>query len=144
MLAQAVKIVRHLRKHAGQKYLEWLRGLWMILLRVLSPPSPIYIQVYCGEPHATGKESGDVRPNISGVGIQRIAEFANDLSNMGQLDRPVNDRTGLTRSYDPNLELLPQILINTPAQSPDGEPDDMGQPFAEALQRQLSLWLCTP
>ena len=54
------------------------------------------------------------------------------------VDRPVLDRTGLTRTFDFSLEWS---LAPDPRQSPDAQPEDSGPTFLEALQEQLGLKL---
>jgi uncharacterized protein (TIGR03435 family) len=74
--------------------------------------------------------------------------FASFLKTMGNLDRPVLDRTGLTGTFDWALEWTPDFpaLPGLPGAGPqsgpvDSRPDVQGQPFAEALRDQLGLKL---
>jgi len=64
--------------------------------------------------------------------------IAGALAPMGQLARPVVDRTGLTGSFDFTLEWSPDI----PPQAPgEPAPDAQGPSFQEALREQLGLKL---
>jgi uncharacterized protein (TIGR03435 family) len=60
--------------------------------------------------------------------------IANSLSAMGQLERPVIDRTGLSGNFDFALEWVPE-------RGPDLEPDASGPTFLEALKEQLEIKL---
>jgi uncharacterized protein (TIGR03435 family) len=70
------------------------------------------------------------------VGARRVTmEFiANQLSAVGQLERPVIDRTGLNGSFDFALEWAPESRA-------EPEPDSSGPTFLEALKDQLGIKL---
>ena len=59
--------------------------------------------------------------------------IANQLSAMGQLERPVIDRTGLGGNFDFAVEWAPEL--------PGAEPDPSGPTFLEALKDQLGIRL---
>jgi uncharacterized protein (TIGR03435 family) len=60
--------------------------------------------------------------------------IANQVSAMGQLERPVIDRTGLGGTFDFALELVPDSRA-------DPQPDASGPTFLEALKDQLGIKL---
>jgi uncharacterized protein (TIGR03435 family) len=66
--------------------------------------------------------------------------IANQLTALGQLDRPVFDQTGLHGSFDFALEFTPEPTGNRP---PAAVPADVpqGPAFMEALQDQMGLKL---
>ena len=67
-----------------------------------------------------------------------MASIAGALASMGQLGRPVVDRTELSGSFDFTLEWLPE----TPPQAPGApEPDTQAPSFEAALREQLGLKL---
>lgn len=76
-------------------------------------------------------------PGRQHIGARRVTmEFvANSLSAMGQLERPVIDRTGLAGNFDFALE-----WVTEPA-GPDLQPDPAGPTFLEALKDQLGIRL---
>ena len=59
---------------------------------------------------------------------------------MGNLDRPVLDRTGLSGTFDFLLEYAPERRGPAPPR-PESEPDDPGPTFQQALREQLGLKL---
>ncbi len=61
--------------------------------------------------------------------------IANQLSAVGQLERPVIDRTGLSGNFDFALEWSPERAAADP------QPDQSGPTFLEALQEQLGIKL---
>ena len=65
---------------------------------------------------------------------ESTAALAQDIQFVGQLDRPVVDKTGLTGAYDIQLEATPQFRID---HNPD--PDDLS--IFTAVQQQLGLKL---
>jgi uncharacterized protein (TIGR03435 family) len=75
-------------------------------------------------------------PGRQHIGARRVnMEFvANSLSAMGQLERPVIDRTGLTGNFDFALEWEPESGANA-------QPDSAGPTFLEALKDQLGIKL---
>jgi uncharacterized protein (TIGR03435 family) len=75
------------------------------------------------------------------VGARNVTmEFiANQLSAVGQLERPVIDRTGLGGNFDFALEWTPERLAAQPAVT-DLQPDP-GPTFLEAIKDQLGLKL---
>jgi uncharacterized protein (TIGR03435 family) len=75
-----------------------------------------------------------VRPGLIEGKQRSIAELRNGLSRM--LDRPVEDRTALTGSYDLKLEWNPEELSTQP-ETPAGERPSL----FTALQEQLGLKL---
>jgi uncharacterized protein (TIGR03435 family) len=85
----------------------------------------------------------------SGARNVTMEVFAGFLKSMGNLDRPVLDRTGLDGTFDWALEWTPDFPLppGLPgAVSPqpgvaDSRPDVQGQSFAEALRDQLGLKL---
>jgi uncharacterized protein (TIGR03435 family) len=66
--------------------------------------------------------------------------IANQLSAVGQLERPVIDRTGLAGNFDFALEWTPERLAAQPAVT-DLQPDPTGPTFLEAIKDQLGLKL---
>jgi uncharacterized protein (TIGR03435 family) len=75
-------------------------------------------------------------PGRRHIAARRVTmEFiANSLSAMGQLERPVIDRTGLTGNFDFALEWEPES-------GADPQPDPSGPTFLEALKDQLGIKL---
>jgi uncharacterized protein (TIGR03435 family) len=83
--------------------------------------------------------SGDERFAARDVGMGSVATLANDMFTMGRLDRPVINRTGLSGTFDFNLEFVPTATAPPP---PGGAPSDsMGKGLPQALKRQLGLKL---
>jgi hypothetical protein len=66
--------------------------------------------------------------------------IANQLSAVGQLERPVFDTTGLSGNFDFALEWTPERLAVQPAVT-DLQPDPTGPNFLEAIKDQLGLKL---
>jgi uncharacterized protein (TIGR03435 family) len=64
--------------------------------------------------------------------------FANSLPGLGNVDRPVVDKTGLNGTFDLHIEFTPQFNGPPP---PDFKPDPDGPTFLEALKEQLGLKL---
>ena len=81
--------------------------------------------------------SGHMRMGSRNLTMGQIAGF---LPGMGNLDRPVVDRTGLSGSFDLRIEFTPQFNGPPP---PNFQPDASGSglTFLEALQEQLGLKL---
>jgi uncharacterized protein (TIGR03435 family) len=76
------------------------------------------------------------------VGARNVTmEFiANQLSAVGQLERPVIDRTGLSGNFDFALEWVPDRPVAQPAVT-DLQPDPTGPTFLEAIKDQLGIKL---
>ena len=64
--------------------------------------------------------------------------IAGALASMGQLGRPVVDRTELSGSFDFTLEWSPETAPRAPGEP---EPDTQGPSFEAALREQLGLKL---
>jgi uncharacterized protein (TIGR03435 family) len=66
--------------------------------------------------------------------------FADSIAELGDLGRPVLDRTGLTGTYDFRLDWMPQ---RTGAAAPGASAavDDSGPSFIEAMKEQMGLKL---
>jgi len=62
------------------------------------------------------------------------------MSTVGQLGRPVVDRTGLTGTFDFTMEWKPEISVPVPPGA-DSQPDPSGPSFQEAMKEQLGLKL---
>jgi len=77
------------------------------------------------------REPGRQRVGARNVSLELIARTLTDMGNLG---RPVLDRTGLTGTFDFSLEWTPDSGVN-PA------PDTSGPPFQEALKEQCGLKL---
>jgi uncharacterized protein (TIGR03435 family) len=85
--------------------------------------------------------SVDHRINIGGRNIT-LTLFVNSLTDWGQLNRPVVDRTGLRGNVDFVLEYVPELRPNpTSPEPPDIATDTGGPYFREALKQQLGLKL---
>ena len=67
-----------------------------------------------------------------------MALIAGTLASMGQLARPVADRTGLSGGFDFTLEWSPDVPPRAPGEP---APDAQGPSFQEALREQLGLKL---
>lgn len=69
------------------------------------------------------------------IDVKRVtmAQFADALT--GQLDRPVIDRTGFSKTFDTHLEWSPTDV------SPDAPGDNVGPSIFTAIQEQLGLKL---
>jgi uncharacterized protein (TIGR03435 family) len=76
-------------------------------------------------------------PGRQHVGARNVTMgfVANQLSAIGQLERPVIDRTGLTGNFDFALEWVSERA------GADPEPDPSGPTFLEALKDQLGIKL---
>src|SRR5580658_4582696 len=81
-------------------------------------------------------------PGRQRVGARNVTmEFiANQLSGVGQLERPVIDTTGLSGNFDFALEWTPERLAAQPAVT-DSQTDTTGPTFLEAIKDQLGLKL---
>jgi uncharacterized protein (TIGR03435 family) len=79
------------------------------------------------------------RVNIGGRNIALIL-LANSLTDWGQLDHPVIDRTGLSGKFDFALEYVPERRPSATAPG-DTDADLAGPTFREALKQQLGLSL---
>jgi uncharacterized protein (TIGR03435 family) len=81
-------------------------------------------------------------PGRQRVGARNVTmEFiANQLSAVGQLERPVVDSTGLSGNFDFALEWTPERLAAQPAVT-DLQSDSAGPTFLEAIRDQLGLKL---
>jgi uncharacterized protein (TIGR03435 family) len=78
------------------------------------------------------------RQNLGARGVT-MAFVANSITAMGNLDRPVFDKTGLTGTFDFALEWEPEPNPNQP---PAADPSDRSGPaFLDALQQQLGFKL---
>ncbi len=84
----------------------------------------------------------------SGARNVTMEYFASFLKTMGNLDRPVLDRTGLNGTFDYALEWTPDFPtlsgltgVSPQPRAADSRPDVQGQSFAEALRDQLGLKL---
>ena len=81
--------------------------------------------------------SGQVRLNSRGVPMEI---FADNLLSIGDFDRVVIDRTGLSGSFDLSLNYTPEGSPDLPL--PQGfQPDASGPPLLDALKEQLGLKL---
>ena len=76
----------------------------------------------------------------SGARDVTMALIASTMSAMGNLDRPVLDRTGLTGGFDFTMEWTPQISGPLPPNT-NFTPDPNGPTFLEALKEQLGFKL---
>jgi uncharacterized protein (TIGR03435 family) len=79
--------------------------------------------------------SGRLRNGSRNLTMEQIAGF---LPAMANLDRPVQDRTGLGGSFDLRIEFTPEFNGPPP---PNFQPDPSGPTFLEALHEQLGLKL---
>jgi uncharacterized protein (TIGR03435 family) len=113
-----------------------------------APPSPsgstsAPTTVAGGFPVLCGGISGlpPSEPGRVRVGARKLTMGFISGSNvlMGNLDRPVLDRTGLSGSYDFILEWTPER--RGPPQGASSESDDSGPTFQQALKEQLGLKL---
>ena len=77
------------------------------------------------------------RQNLGARGVT-MAFVANSITAMGNLDRPVFDKTGLTGTFDFALEWEPEPNPNQP---PAADLPDHGPSFLDALQQQLGFKL---
>jgi uncharacterized protein (TIGR03435 family) len=77
-------------------------------------------------------------PGLQNVGARDItmAFLANGLTSLGRSDRPVNDSTGLSGTFDMALEWVPDP---EPGQTPPDAPS--GAPFFQAVKEQLGIKL---
>ncbi len=82
-------------------------------------------------------------PGTVAMGARNITMklFADSISGIGQLGRPVLDGTGLAGTYDFWLEWTPPSSSPTPQESSASPPDNAGPSFIEALKEQLGLKL---
>jgi uncharacterized protein (TIGR03435 family) len=85
---------------------------------------------------------GNVKRGARDVTMELVAS---NLGTMGNLDRPVLDRTGLNGTFDFALEWAPELPAVLSASSRpdlvDPRPDVLGPSFVEALRDQLGLKL---
>ena len=105
----------------------------------MPPPGPPQL----GGPMPCGIRIG---PGLMTVGGSTLAQFANSLGMFA--GRIVQDRTGLTGSYDFNLTWTPDQMPQRPPGAPDGPPqingvavDPNGPSLFTAVQEQLGLKL---
>ena len=92
----------------------------------------------CG---GVNRAKSSVSPGLIRTGARNVSmEFlAGSMNGIGNLNRPVLDRTGLTGNFDFVLEFAPEIAIGEdPGNS---QPDPGGLIFLEALRKQLGLKL---
>ena len=84
-----------------------------------------------------------MRPNAAARAGSRnttLDLLANSLPGLGNLERPVVDRTGLSGRFDFTLEWVPER--RTPSSpNADAPADPPGPTFLEALREQLGLKL---
>lgn len=83
------------------------------------------------------------RPNhvrLTGTRNTTMELIATYLSSIGELDRPVIDRTGLQGRYDFSLEFTPDSSLPAPGDA-DAEPGSPVTNFRAALQEQLGMKL---
>jgi bla regulator protein BlaR1 len=82
-------------------------------------------------------------PGTSDIGARDITMklFADGIGGIGQLGRPVLDRTGLTGTYDFWMEFTPQNDNPAPPEANPPPLNDAGSSFIEALKEQLGLRL---
>lgn len=82
---------------------------------------------------------GSVRGRMA-IGARNVTMelIASTLPPMGNLGRPVLDKTGLTGKFDFTMEFTPQFDGPPPA---NFRPDPDGPTFLEALKQQLGLKL---
>lgn len=105
------------------------------------PPKP-------GVASPCGLSAGVIRGDSDGTSIgSRDASpwlIASDVSayglSVGELDKPVVDRTGLTGTFDWELELPPGIITLIP-KPPNPDDPPKGTPFLDAVRKQLGLKL---
>jgi uncharacterized protein (TIGR03435 family) len=107
-----------------------------------APPQPA--EIAGGFPTLCGgilgmpaKERGRFRLGARNVTMQLISE---GLGQLGRLGRPVVDRTGLTGTFDFAIEFTPEFAVAR-APGADGQADDPGTRFLDALKEQLGLKL---
>jgi bla regulator protein BlaR1 len=126
-----------------------------------APPSP---EIYPPACDIFGwKFSADIQPSSSPLLLPRTgggrntttALIAWNLPNMGNLDRPVIDRTGLTGRFDftikwtpdptnvlpPGARVIPKGGSNVSAPAPNPKSDAEGPSFIQALREQAGLKL---
>jgi uncharacterized protein (TIGR03435 family) len=80
-------------------------------------------------------------PGLTRAGGRNLSmqSLADSMNGLGNLNRPVVDQTGLTGNFDFVLEFAPES--STGENPGNSQPDPGGQPFGEALQKQLGLKL---
>lgn len=90
----------------------------------------------CG---GVNRERSAVAPGLVRVGGRNVGMdfLANSMTAVGNLGRPVLDRTGLTGNFDFVLEFAPETAMGENA----ANSDPGGPMFAEALKKQLGLRL---
>jgi uncharacterized protein (TIGR03435 family) len=101
------------------------------------PETPSTVPTVCGGLVSVGVPSAPSHVRIGGRKVP-LALLAAHLGEMGQFDRPIVDRTGLTGTFDFALEWGPDPASG-PAASEDHE--DRQTNLQEALQDQLGLKL---
>jgi len=80
-------------------------------------------------------------PGLTRAGGRNLSmqSLADSMNQLGNLNRPVVDQTGLTGNFDFVLEYAPEIAMG---ENPGGSQSDPGgQAFGEALKKQLGLKL---
>jgi bla regulator protein blaR1 len=79
-------------------------------------------------------------PGRMALGARKVTMelFANSLPGLGNVDRPVLDKSGLSGMIDLHIEFTPQVNGPPP---PNFQPDPDGPTFLEALKEQLGLKL---
>jgi bla regulator protein blaR1 len=97
--------------------------------------TPDVIPPRCGSTFRMRSSTGLFTGGARDVSLEIIAS---GLSGLGNLDRPVLDRTGLTGKFDYKLEWTPEPNGTTPP-NPDAQPDPQGTTFLQALREQLGL-----
>jgi uncharacterized protein (TIGR03435 family) len=76
---------------------------------------------------------------LAGSRNTTMALFAASVPSLGQIDRPVVDRTGLSGKYDLSIEWAREE--NGSAASVDVQTESQGTTFLEAMKEQLGLKL---
>jgi uncharacterized protein (TIGR03435 family) len=92
----------------------------------------------CGELQQLPAEPGPRRYRFGARDVTS-AVITNCLNAIGDVDRPILDRTGIAGTFDFTIEFVLQLTPST--QSPNAQPEELGPTFLEALQEQLGLKL---